>query len=405
MSYCSHCGSANKTNSKFCNNCGALSTAPFDVRCATCGSANKLQSAYCSTCGGRLETQPSVHAQKGGTIVPLPYPPRSLAAHEWQVAETKDEAKADAPPLDPQRPGRRMPDRITRLQPAPSSMTSAPPFTATEKQIHRATWLREFHAADEAVRANGELSSENSGDWLANLRAAGIIELEAAREEPGTSASETELIPVPRWFAHIRPPPTVAPPEHSPADNLLGPLPSPAERQTHTQEMRPLIGALRAIGEDISATGAKVERPLEKLAATADLAGGAQTPRVDPHTPTAVSPDISKLYSRMAKSIDEIQARLQMLLRRLAATRAQANPSSMPVDETLEMLPVFVEAVGALPTETAAPLLGSRLEGPEPDLKEWVDEPTAIVEPKPAGVETAPPAAEAVAPELTPGEP
>jgi len=54
MTYCSHCGTPNKSSSKFCSNCGALLSAPTDVRCAICGTANRVENVFCSNCGARL---------------------------------------------------------------------------------------------------------------------------------------------------------------------------------------------------------------------------------------------------------------------------------------------------------------------------------------------------------------
>ena len=228
MSYCSHCGSSNKSSSKFCNNCGALLIAPSDVRCAICGTANNLESVFCSTCGGRLDTHPPVQTGKADTLSALPNSSPEMPTHAWPVAEAQDEAGAEMPRSEIQPRGRPLPEWISRLQPAASAEPITTPPSDAEMPPQKPAWLRELNAADAADRATGDESSENRGDWLANLRAAAMIELEAGKEEPGKSDAETGPTPIPRWFAYIRPPLPLASRPLAPPDMPSGAEPPPA---------------------------------------------------------------------------------------------------------------------------------------------------------------------------------
>jgi hypothetical protein len=99
-----------------------------------------------------------------------------------------------------------MPEWINRMHPQADDKQSTIPLPEVKEESQLSIWPSELRR-DEAERsAIGLMPSEGHADWLANLRAAAIMELEAAKEEPGVSESGSEPSPIPRWFAYIRPP-------------------------------------------------------------------------------------------------------------------------------------------------------------------------------------------------------
>lgn len=246
MVYCSHCGTTNKSDSKFCNNCGALLAEPTDVRCAICGSPNKVGSTYCGVCGGRLESHPTGSVEERTSLAPLPsaphlFPARTVHADQSKIAEPARPPSESPPPLSEVEPSpaepepmpvpptppapeagpareesvpRRMPEWVARLQSAPQPGELSGAKTEGDEGRPR-TWLGKLHEADEAA---GNQPVQGSGDWLANLRATAMIELESAPSETARSAPDTGPTPIPRWFAYIRPPlgaPSAEPPASS----------------------------------------------------------------------------------------------------------------------------------------------------------------------------------------------
>ena len=81
---CSHCGSANEQDARFCGNCGVgLATAspgpsgpvaplPLTDRviCARCGASNEAGGAYCRRCGTALAESPGLTRPPGGAVPP-----------------------------------------------------------------------------------------------------------------------------------------------------------------------------------------------------------------------------------------------------------------------------------------------------------------------------------------------
>jgi Double zinc ribbon len=206
MGYCSHCGSPNKASSRFCNDCGALLSEPSDIRCAICGSPNKLETIYCITCGGRLEADHPTATGSVDTIVPFPSVPRPVKTSPWQIAEVKEVGMPTTTLPEAPLPSRRMPEWINRIQPSAADNPSLPLPTRLEEDSLVPKWPGDLGPVEDAEPTNGEEISEDSGDWLANLRAAALMELEAARTGAPSSESSSEPPPIPRWFAYIRPP-------------------------------------------------------------------------------------------------------------------------------------------------------------------------------------------------------
>ncbi len=209
MTYCSNCGSANNPSSKFCNNCGALLSAPTDVRCAICGTANKLDSGFCSTCGARLNAHSTSPSEKPETITPLrnsPVAPRQSAPETLRPQKENDERDQKAEPKSRSAP--RMPQWVTRLRATYSGEPTSPP--SKEESASAPAWLRDSRGASTSEPGNAKRPTDD--DWLANLRAA-VVEPEAANEESPAPAEKGEPLPIPQWFGDIRPPATAAPAE------------------------------------------------------------------------------------------------------------------------------------------------------------------------------------------------
>ncbi len=259
MSYCSHCGSPNKASSKFCSNCGARLSAAFDVRCAICGTSSPIESTFCRTCGGRLEARSTLTAERADTIARIPSATLVPRPDEGQIAEAKEGPKGKATQSDNERGGPDSPGWTKRLRPASSSRpgTSSAPTLDTEGVIP--SWLSELRGAAELVDGNGGPSYESNEDWLARLREAAMVEPEPAMEKPTATMEEAEPVPVPQWFAQIRPPilakPTVPAPgegllEASLREGVLEPAPAVTE-QDERQQVGEHPTPLSPDGEDL----------------------------------------------------------------------------------------------------------------------------------------------------------
>ncbi len=223
MSYCSHCGSPNKASSKFCSNCGALLSAAFDVRCAICGTSSPIENTYCSTCGGRLEARSTLTAERADTIARIPTATLVPRPDEGQLAEVKEEPKGKAPPSDHERRGPDSPGWTKRLRSSSSSQpgTASAPTRDTEGVIP--SWLSEIRGAAELADGNGGPGYESNEDWLARLREAAMVEQEPPKEEATATMEEAEPVPVPQWFAQIRPAILAKPTVPAPGEGLLEP--------------------------------------------------------------------------------------------------------------------------------------------------------------------------------------
>ncbi len=243
MSYCSHCGSPNKASSKFCSNCGARLSAAFDVRCAICGTSSPIESTFCRTCGGRLEARSTLTAERADTIARIPSATLVPRPDEGQIAEAKEGPKGKATQSDNERGGPDSPGWTKRLRPSSSSRpgTSSAPTLDTEGVIP--SWLSELRGAAELVDGNGGPSYESNEDWLARLRQAAMVEPEPAMEKPTATMEEAEPVPVPLWFAQIRPPILAKPTVPAPGEGLLEPslreaVPVPAPDVTKQDEQQ-----------------------------------------------------------------------------------------------------------------------------------------------------------------------
>lgn len=105
MAYCPHCGTANKPNSKFCKNCGAVLSAPHEIRCAICGTFNRADDVFCSHCGARLGATRPLAVETADTLAPfkpLPQPPATTlqvsgSEKSYETASPNPGAKDQTP--------------------------------------------------------------------------------------------------------------------------------------------------------------------------------------------------------------------------------------------------------------------------------------------------------------------
>lgn len=63
MIFCPICGTANRTGSKYCNECGIKFSPQMRVKCPACGTANLADDLQCGACGARLSAPPIPHSE------------------------------------------------------------------------------------------------------------------------------------------------------------------------------------------------------------------------------------------------------------------------------------------------------------------------------------------------------
>lgn len=170
---CPHCGTENRTDVRFCKNCGRpLDTEPSlgapmsrqqsgqtssrstSRSCPHCGSSAKPQARFCPRCGEALTPQSTSQAQ-GQPQPRRPQPrPQTPQASEAQPSQSKPQEQAEPrhsqPPQHPSLPSTTQPQssggaqRADYLQPqaSPPSPTDGPPSRSVEDaQSSLPTWL------------------------------------------------------------------------------------------------------------------------------------------------------------------------------------------------------------------------------------------------------------------------
>jgi hypothetical protein len=375
MSYCSHCGSPNKASSKFCNNCGALLSAAFDVRCAICGSANKLEGVFCSTCGGRLEAGPAVLTDRVDTIAPIPNPSRSPRADQAQIAGANEGTDAGVSSPDPQGLGRRRPEWTERLRPTNLTRPGPPSTPPPEIEGDFPPWLRELGATDGPPEGGDDADFESRADWLTKLRAAAVIEPEPTKADSAASAADTEPTPVPQWFANIRPQVIASPPEPSPFPAKVGeqqPAARPAEEYGFSKgeskgESRgasdPSTTKNQFDGFPEALPEWLVQLQSLPLPSGQDLmstvpAGPASTPVPTAEEKPKGREELPEWLSALATERDEQQAvaTVQVAMSPSPVTETEQPPATEPESQVGFEIPLTPEEESALPDWLAAPI-------------------------------------------------
>ncbi len=67
MTFCSHCGTSNKSDAKYCKNCGAQLSSNVYLVCQKCNAHNPTNSHFCNRCGERLSTASVATAEETKT--------------------------------------------------------------------------------------------------------------------------------------------------------------------------------------------------------------------------------------------------------------------------------------------------------------------------------------------------
>lgn len=83
--YCSHCSTANREGSRFCNNCGKPMEAPPPATCPVCQASVASYSAFCQRCGARLPETPADVPTPPEPITEMDAAPSGAADEESEV--------------------------------------------------------------------------------------------------------------------------------------------------------------------------------------------------------------------------------------------------------------------------------------------------------------------------------
>lgn len=67
MTFCSHCGTSNKSDAKYCKNCGAQLSSNAYLVCQKCNAHNPTNSHFCNRCGERLSATSIATAEETKT--------------------------------------------------------------------------------------------------------------------------------------------------------------------------------------------------------------------------------------------------------------------------------------------------------------------------------------------------
>lgn len=166
-----------------------------------------------------------MNAERADTIARIPTASLAPPADEGPIPEVKEEPKGQAPSDGNERRGPDGPRWTKRLRPPPSPQSRTAPAPTRDAEGVIPPWLNELRGPADEEDGNCGPGYESNEDWLARLRQAAIIQQESANEEPAAIIEETEPLPIPKWFAQIRPPVPAKPPEPALAQGPVEPLP------------------------------------------------------------------------------------------------------------------------------------------------------------------------------------
>lgn len=204
MIYCPSCGTANRSGSKFCNQCGHNLTGVSKAACPACGAANPTENLFCDSCGAKLAPLVTKGSEERAEIKGLSLPTK---------------------PLDEEEQG--------------------PPDAGDMRA-----------AAEEDAGLPEEEAEEEMPEWLLQLRAASNASQEKA-EEPEPSelpapedwddfpSEELEEGEVPEWLQQLEPAEPLPPEEEAPARDVEeGEEARPADLWAEEAEGEPLAPEL-----------------------------------------------------------------------------------------------------------------------------------------------------------------
>jgi len=192
MIYCPSCGTANKSGSKFCNQCGHNLTGVSKAACPACGAANPTENLFCDSCGAKLAPLVTKGSEERAEIKGLSLPTKPLdeegqgpldgeempAAQEEEASVPEDTAKEDAGLPEEGEAEEEMPEWLLRLRAASPASGEQPEESAPSETPSPEDW-GEFPSED--------LEEADVPEWLQQLEPA---EPMPPQEEP--SAPEVE---------------------------------------------------------------------------------------------------------------------------------------------------------------------------------------------------------------------
>ncbi len=209
MIYCPNCKTANRDNSKFCNECGTDLTKGASLRCQLCGTMNPADKTNCSHCGARLQLMADDE--------PAEIPEEEARPVEAALRELRSTAQSGTSASDEPQPA----------APTVPTAQSEPSTPKTESDITQPAapptpeealpdWLRELRAgqmetpvADAAQATQQEQASveptraEEFPAWLAKLRQG-----PSKPAEPAATTAAEPMSELPSWLADLQKPST-----------------------------------------------------------------------------------------------------------------------------------------------------------------------------------------------------
>ncbi|MBN2002723.1 MAG: zinc ribbon domain-containing protein [Anaerolineae bacterium] len=222
MIRCSKCGTINRDNSRFCNECGAP-LKPTKIRCSACGTLNAVGNVFCDKCNARLlsgkDMVPPMAAKsesgeaQAPSIKGISLPSRQTAADEevperaelpdWLLELTDESGGA---PHTPEAPAAaNLPNWLSGIAPeeVPTSATPGAvptPVTRSESPpsvapLELPDWLSELAEEEEAspVAPVQLEAATDLPDWLS----------EVAPPSVPVRTGETEAEALPDWLSGL----------------------------------------------------------------------------------------------------------------------------------------------------------------------------------------------------------
>ncbi len=247
MIRCSKCGTLNRDNSRFCNECGAA-LQHTEIRCPNCGAMNPVGNVFCDKCHARL--MPTT-----GLKPPPPMPEGAEHAAAGLKSISLPTRSAEAAPADTELPNWLL--ELSDAGPA-SSQTEAAGDVALPDWL---SGLGEGEPAD-APAPTAASSSAELPDWLTALAQEAPLPVEppaaASRlaQPAGPTPSATEA-PLPDWLSGLAAPGADAVPS-SLADWLSAPE---EETPTETAPAAPRPDWMSEWGETELESPAEVAQP------------------------------------------------------------------------------------------------------------------------------------------------
>jgi DNA-binding transcriptional MerR regulator len=108
MAVCTHCGTLNKDELKYCKNCGASLATPAPLTCSRCGNRNPTPSVFCNRCGERLVNDTT---KAKAAAAPAEQPTKTNHISASQASHTPEKTARTEPHKDDQT----VPDWLSRL--------------------------------------------------------------------------------------------------------------------------------------------------------------------------------------------------------------------------------------------------------------------------------------------------